>query len=144
MELLYGLPHAEPVAALHGDHQHLPSLGPSPDAHTEQDSSQHQPPKLQSQGHPCTNQKLQSLVGLCHLYLLPYLCFIIKSLKQNGMSLEGRLMITHILQDTSMPVFITSAFTRKDHSPLSWKNSFDSAAPSGEHSSSLSCSSSKT
>ena len=76
MELPNGLPHAEPVAALHGDHQHLPSLGPSPDAHTEQDSSQHLPPKLQSQGHLCTNQKLLSPWWGCATYLcslvLPY------------------------------------------------------------------------
>ena len=65
VELPNGLPHAKPVAALCGDHQHLPSLSPSPDAHTEQESSQHLPPKLQSQGHLHTNQKLLSLWWDC-------------------------------------------------------------------------------
>ena len=61
MELPHGLPHAEPVAALHGDHQHLPSLSPSPDAQTEQKSSQCLLLKLQSQGHLCTNQTVWSV-----------------------------------------------------------------------------------
>ena len=72
VEFPHGLPHAEPVAALHGDHQHLPSLGPSPDAHTEQDSSQHLPPKLQPQGHLHTNQKQ---LTVCWAWAA-YICFL--------------------------------------------------------------------
>ena len=82
------------VAALHGDHQHILRLGPLLDAQTEQESSQHLPRKLQSQGHLHTNQKLLSLrlsyaTYICSLYL------IIKSLKQNGMALEGSLPSIH-------------------------------------------------
>ena len=78
VELPHSLPHAEPVAALHGDHQHLPSLGPSPSAQTEQESSQHLPPKLQSQGHLRTNQKVLRRWWGCATYICS-LFFILSS-----------------------------------------------------------------
>ena len=144
VELPHGLPHAEPVAVLHGDHQHLPSLSPSPNAQTEQESSQHLPPKLQSQGHLRTNQKLLSLWSGCATYMCS-LIFILSSSGKMACHWKARIDDYTIYYRIRLCLcLITSAFTQKEHSPLSWKNSSDSAALSGEHSSSLSCSSSKT
>ena len=73
MELPHGLPHAEPVAALHGFHQHLPSLGQSSDAQTEQDQP---PPATEAavpESSPHKPEATDSLVRLCCLYFFPYL-----------------------------------------------------------------------
>ena len=143
MELPHGLPHAEPVAALHGDHQHLPSLSPSPGAQTEQESSQHLPPKLQSQGHLRTNQKVLRRWWGCATYICSHI-FILSSSRLSKMACHWKARIddyTIYYRIRLCLCLITSAFTQKEHSPLSWKNSSDSAALSGEHSSSLSCSS---
>ena len=66
----------------------------TPDTQTEQESSQHLPPKLQSQGHLHTNQKRLTFWWGC----ASYICFVylmIKSLKQNGMPLEGSAPLEH-------------------------------------------------
>ena len=131
--------HAKRVAALRGDHQHVPRLSPSPDVQTEQESSQHLPWRLQSQGHLHTNQKLLSLQSsyatcICPLYL------VIKSLNQNVMAWKAvcHPYINHYRISPCLG-FITSDFTPgKSLPPLSWKIS-DSAAPSREHSRSLKC-----
>ena len=133
VELPHGLPHAEPVAALHGDHQHLSSLGPSPGAQTEQESSQHLPPKLQSQGHLRTNQKLLSLWLGCATYMCS-LIFILSSSHLSKMACHWKARIddyTIYYRIRLCLCLITSAFTQKEHSPLSWKNSSDLLLPLG-------------
>ena len=114
VELPHGLPHAEPVAALHGDHQHLPSLGPSPDAQTEQESSQHLPPKLQSQGHLRTNQKVLRRWWGCATYICS-LFFILSSSHLSKMACHWKAAcppnINHY-RITPCLSFITSDFTQ--------------------------------
>ena len=123
MELPHGLPHAEPVAALHGDHQHLPSLGPSPNAQTEQESSQHLPPKLQSQGHLHTNHKLLTFCSGCAAYICS-LIFILSSSHLSKMACHWKalspLNINHY-KINLCPCFITCAFTQRRPLPFPGK-----------------------
>ena len=129
MELLYGLPHAEPVAALHGDHQHLPSLSPSPDAQTEQKSSQCLLLKLQSQGHLCTNQTVWSVPSV-------FLAFTLSPSHLGKMACHWKAVcppyINHYRISPCLG-FITSDFTQGTVTPLplSWKNSSDLLLPLG-------------
>ena len=112
VELPHGLPHAEPVAAFHGDHQHLPSLRPSPDAQTEQESSQHLPPKLQSQGHLRTNHKLLTFCSGCAAYI----CFLtLSSSHLRTMACHWRAMCPVCINPYRISpclCFITCAFTQ--------------------------------
>ena len=119
VELPHGLLHAEPVAALHGDHQHLPSLSPSPGAQTEQESSQHLPPKLQSQGHLRTNQKVLRRWWGCATYICSHI-FILSSSHLSKMACHWKalspLNINHY-KINLCPCFITSGFTQRKITP---------------------------
>lgn len=67
MELLWP-PHAEPVAALHRDHQHLPSLSLSPGL---LDRAGVQPVPAAEAAVPGPSLHKPDCPGLCHLYFLP-------------------------------------------------------------------------
>ena len=119
VELPHGLPHAEPVAVLHGDHQHLPSLSPSPNAQTEQESSQHLPPKLQSQGHLHTNQKVLRRWWGCATYICS-LFFILSSSHLSKMACHWKAACPPNINHYRIRLclcFITSDFTQGKITP---------------------------
>ena len=107
------------VAALHGDHQHILRLGPSLDAQTEQESSQHLPRKLQSQGHLHTNQKVLRRWWGCATYICS-LFFILSSSHLSKMACHWKAACPPNINHYRIRLclcFITSDFTQGKITP---------------------------